>query len=76
MVNTKENIEGLKQIGFKEVNSKKLIYEDIVAYMPLEGEYISFKYNGKQFPIIDKVESIEMIIKGIYEYKFLKTNKI
>jgi len=72
MVNTKENIEGLKQIGFKEVNSKRLIYEDIVAYMPLEGEYISFKYYGKQFPIIGKVESIEMVIKGIYEYKFTK----
>lgn len=72
MVNTKENVEGLKRIGFKEINSKKLTYEDIVAYMPLEAEYISFKYEGKQFPIINKVESIEKIIKGIYEYKFSK----
>jgi hypothetical protein len=72
MKNIKENVEGLKKIGFKEVNSKKLIYEDIVAYMPLEGEYISFKYDGKRLPIIDKVKSIEMLIKGIYEYKFSK----
>ena len=70
MKNTKENIEQLKQIGFKEVNTKKLIYEDILAYMPLEGGYIDFKYDGKRLPIISKVESVEMIIKGIYEYKF------
>lgn len=34
------------------------------------GEYITFKYCGKELPIIDKIESIEKIIQGIYEYKF------
>lgn len=66
----KENIEKLKGLGFKENNSKKLVYKDITANMLLEGEYISFKYDGKSLPMIQKVESIKKIIEGIYEYKF------
>ena len=67
---TKENIEGLLQLGFKEVNKKKYIYEDLVAYIPLQGEYLSFKYGKEKLPIINTIASIKKLIEGIYEYKF------
>jgi len=65
---TKENIKALKELGFKESKKGQYTYMDINA--TTFQEYLSFFYCGKSFPIISKVESIEKIIKGIYEYKF------
>jgi len=65
---TKENIEALKELGFKESKKGQYVYMDIKV--TTFQDYLSFFYCGKSLPIISKVESIKKIIQGIYEYKF------
>jgi hypothetical protein len=69
MKTTTKNIEQLKQLGFKEINPKKLVYKDVTAYMPLDGTYIFFKYCGKELPIISEISTIKKLLEGIYEYE-------
>jgi len=66
---TKENIESLKELGFKEIKKGTYVFMDVKAIV--SDVYLSFYYLGKSFPIISKIESVEKIIQGIYEYKFL-----
>lgn len=72
MIANKKNINKLKELGFKKLNPRKYVFKDLIAYLPLEGEYIFFKYNGKDLPIINNIKSIKKIIEGIYEYIFVK----
>ena len=67
MTATAENIEALKELGFNEFKKGKFIYMDLRAY--IFQDYIFFKYDGRDLPLIDKIESIKKIIEGIYEYK-------
>jgi hypothetical protein len=50
---TKENIEELKKLGFRETRKNKFVYMDVTA-TSWEG-YLSFKYSGKDIPIINKL---------------------
>lgn len=68
MLVTNQNIKSLIDLGFKEIKKETYAYIDIKT--TIYGAYITFKYCGKELPIIDKIESIEKIIQGIYEYKF------
>lgn len=71
MIASVENIEQLKQIGFKEVKEGKIYkFRDVVAKE--SGGYLSFYYDSKSIPIINKIESVKKIIEGIYEYMFEK----
>jgi hypothetical protein len=74
MTATENNLKKLEELGFTKINSKKYVFKDLVAYLPLEGEYISFKYGKERLPIIDNIKSVEKIIHGIYEYMFEQEN--
>lgn len=67
---TKENIDGLKKLGFKENKKGQYFYMDLKCN-EFKG-HLFFKYDSKDLPLIQEVESIDKIIQGIYEYKFLQ----
>lgn len=59
-----EKLEQLVEVGFKKANSKTYIYKDIKA--TIYHDYIFFKYRGKEIPVIDTVENVKHLIKGLY----------
>jgi len=52
------------EIGFQK-SGKKYVFKDISA--TVFERYIFFKYSGKDLPIIDSIDRLKMIIKGIYD---------
>lgn len=59
-----EKLSQLEEIGFNRVNSKTYTYKDIKA--TIYHDYIFFKYSGKEIPVIDEVENMKHLIKGLY----------
>ena len=70
---SQENIKGLVIRGFKEIKTGVYIFRDITAR--ISGGYLMFKYGKEDLPIIDSLEFVGLMQRGIYSFVYLEKEK-
>jgi len=58
------NLEKIKELGFIEI--KKNIFEFKSLKAAIYEDYIFFRYCGKDLPIIEDINQLTHLIKGLY----------
>lgn len=64
-----DKLNELLEIGFTHEKKQKYFFKEIEAEV-FEG-YIFFRYCNMRLPIIDEVDNIKHLIKGIYNINIL-----